>query len=61
MGRCASTFDREEFTVSGRKYLIRVENLSPVLPEDEKAEQKRKIGGNLLEIFNRALRGGEIT
>ena len=61
MGCFASEFDREEFTFAGQKHCIRIENLTPVFPEGEKAAQKRRIEGNLFEIFSRSLYGEETS
>ena len=46
------SFDREEYTVSGRKQCIKVENLTPVLSEFERARLKEHIESRLDEIVS---------
>ena len=53
-----SSFDRKEYTVSGRKQPITVENLTPALPEFERLKMKEHIESRLCEIFSRYSPGG---
>ena len=40
-------YDREEYVVQGRKFSMRIENLTPIFPELERVERKRRIEANL--------------
>ena len=45
------TYDSDAHIVSGRKTMIRIENLSPQLTAEECMEQRRCIEEGLFEIF----------
>ena len=45
------TYDSDAHIVSGRKAMIRIENLSPQLTAEECMEQRRCIEEGLFEIF----------
>lgn len=45
------TYDRDAHIVSGRKGMITIENLSPVLSDEERVEQRRCIEEGLFEVF----------
>lgn len=45
------TYDSDAHIVSGRKVMIRIENLSPQLTAEECMEQRRCIEEGLFEIF----------
>lgn len=45
------TYDSETNLVSGRKNQIQIENLSPVLSDEERIEQRRCIEEGLFDIF----------
>ncbi len=47
------TYTSEAHTVAGRRCGIRIENLSPVLSDEERAEQRRCIEAGLFEVFAR--------
>lgn len=45
------TYDSEAHTVSGRRNDIRIENLSPILSDEERAKQRKCVEEGLFEIF----------
>lgn len=45
------TYDRDAHVVSGRKGAITIENLSPQLSDEERAEQRRRIEEGLFGVF----------
>ena len=51
-------YDREEYVVQGRKFSMRIENLTPIFPELERVERKRRIEANLYEIYGAFLSDG---
>lgn len=51
------TYDRNIHTVPGRKGGIRVENLVPQLPDEERAARRRGIEDRLFEVFVRYAEG----
>ena len=51
------TYDRNIHTVSGRKGGIRIENLVPQLPDEERTARRRGIKDRLFEVFVRYAEG----
>ena len=45
------TYDSQVHTVSGRKYAIQVENLSPRLSEEERQARRRQVEEDLFRLF----------
>lgn len=45
------TYDSDTHTVSGRRNDIRIENLSPILSDVERVEQRKCVEEGLFDIF----------
>ncbi len=45
------TYDSDVHTVSGRRNDIRIENLSPILSDEERVKQRKCVEEGLFEIF----------
>lgn len=53
MKEISFTYDNNTRTVPGRKGVIQVENLTPQLSDEERAERRRSIEDRLFEVFVR--------